>query len=246
MMYWDREEVMIRIRQLYRLRRDISYVGISKTYPLLLYAAHHYFSGWAGAVNSAGIDYNKVRRQVSWSRKRIKEELLSLYREGEDLSYNKFEKRHPKLLHAAQYHFGSWEKALSCLRIDYQKVRKVNNWSREKILETIRRFQSEGVDLSPKAMHKDGNGAVVSAAQFFYGSWREAISRAGLDYSRIRKREKWPRQRVIDTLKELRSKGMRLTTHALQKSGYGKLVNMANYYFSTWAEALEKAGISLS
>ena len=162
------------------------------------------------------------------------------------MSYNQFERRHPKLLHAAQYYFGSWEKALSCLRIDYHKVRKVNNWSREKILETIRRFQSEGVDLSPRAMHKDGNGAVVSAAQFFYGSWREAISRAGLDYNRIRKREKWPKQRVIETIKELQDKGVRLTTYALQKSGYGKLVNMANYYFSTWGEALEKAGISLS
>ena len=54
---------------------------------------------------------------------------------------------------------------------------------------------------------------------------REAIGRAGLDYSRIRKREKWPKQRVIEIIRELQGEGMRLTTHALQKSGYGKLVS---------------------
>jgi len=246
MMYWDREEVRLRIRQLYRLGRDISYVGVLETYPLLLFAAQHYFPNWGQAVVASGIDYGRVRRQEVWSRKRMREELMVLYKQAEDLSYNEFERRHPKLIHAALYHFGSWESAITSIGLDYQKVRKVKSWSRKKILESIRTLRNEGVDLSHRAMYKNGTGALASAAQFFYGSWREAISRAGLDYNQIRKREKWPKERVIETIKELQGEGMRLTTHALQKNGYVKLVSMAGYYFSTWAEALGKASISLS
>ena len=75
MLFWDREEVIIRIRQLYRSNKDISYTGVLKKYPLLLFAAVHYFANWGKAVTAAGIDYQKVRREQVWSRKRIKEEL---------------------------------------------------------------------------------------------------------------------------------------------------------------------------
>ena len=43
---WDSEEVKIRIKQLYRLGRDISYSGILAEHPHLLFAAVHYFRNW--------------------------------------------------------------------------------------------------------------------------------------------------------------------------------------------------------
>ncbi|MCK4308313.1 hypothetical protein KAW50_08820 [candidate division WOR-3 bacterium] len=181
---------MIRIKQLYRLNKDVSYTGIWENYPHLLFAAVHYFQNWGEAVRACGIDHNKVRRQKVWSKKRIKEELMRILKMKEEMSYNEFERRHPELFHAALYHFGSWENAISAIGMDYEKTRKANSWSREKILKTIRELQSKGVDLSYRAMYKNGDGPVVSASNFFFGSWREALLKTGIDYNGIRRREK--------------------------------------------------------
>ena len=132
MTFWDREEVMIRIKQLYRLNRDISYTGVFDEHPHLLFAAVHYFPNWGHAVTSSGIDYGKVRRHTVWSRKKVKKELMKLKKVGEELSYNEFERRHPELFHAAQYQFGNWENALSAIGIDYNKVKKPKKESRGK------------------------------------------------------------------------------------------------------------------
>lgn len=186
--FWDREEVKIRIKQLYRLNRDISYTGVLDEHPHLLFAAVHYFPNWGYAVTSCGIDYKKVRRQEVWSRKKVKKELMKLKKTGEDLSYNQFERRHSELFHAAQYHLGSWENALSVIGIDYNKVKKPKKqWSKEGITKEIKTLKDKGVDLSFRAMFRQGYGVVVSMGTFYYGSWRKAIESAGLDYSLIKK-----------------------------------------------------------
>ena len=246
MTFWDREEVKIRINQLYRLNRDISYTGVLDEHPHLLFAAVNYFRNWGHAVTSSGIDYSKVRRHEVWSRKRVKKELMKLQREGVELSYNEFERKHPELLHAAQYHYGNWKNALSVIGIDYKDVKKPREWTGEKIIEEIKTLKDKGVDLSWRAMFRQGYGAVVSASQFFYGSWRKAISRAGIDYSKIRKREVWSAQRVIETIKELHRRGIELSHMKLRKAGYGKLTSMGCYYFPNWGRAIEAAGFDYS
>ncbi len=195
MIYWDREEVTFRIRRLYETGRDISYSGVLDDYPRLLYAAVNYFTNWGEAVTAAGIDYRKVRRQNVWSRRRVKERLMKFRKEGEALSYNRFQKKHPKLFHAALYYFGSWEKALAVVGVDYGKVREAEIWTKEKITKAIRELAERGEDLSYRQMYRSGNGKVASAAIYFFGSWEESINKAGLDYGRIRKRRK-PRKSI--------------------------------------------------
>jgi len=104
---WDSEEVKIRIKQLYRLGRDVSYSGILAEHPHLLFAAVHYFRNWGHAVTACGIDYKKIRRHQVWSREKVIKELKK-HKEGTELSYNAFEKKYPKLFNAAQYYFGIW------------------------------------------------------------------------------------------------------------------------------------------
>ena len=62
---------------------------------------------------------------------------MKLQREGVELSYNEFERKHSELLHAAQYHFGSWQNALSAIGVDYKDVKKPKEWSKEGITEEI-------------------------------------------------------------------------------------------------------------
>lgn len=185
---WDREEVRIRIKQLYRLGRDISYSGVLEDYPHLVFAAVHYFRNWSHAVTACGIDYKKVRRNQVWNKKKITQKLIKHQAKGEDLSYNKFQKSHPGLFHAAQYQFGSWESALSSIGI--KKVRKSpgRTWSKKKVSSRIKELNRKGIDLSFRAMFKQGYGVVVSMGSFYCGSWRRAIEQAGLDYDKIKRR----------------------------------------------------------
>ena len=186
---WDREEVKIRIKQLYRQGKDISYSGILDNHPHLLFAAVHYFRNWGHAVVSCGINYEKIRRQRVWSREKIIKQLKKYKAEGAELSYNAFEKQDSKLFHAAQYQFGSWKRALSFIDVDYKKIRKWpgRTWSKKKITSKIKALKKKGVDLSLRAMFKQGYGTVVSMAAFYFGSWRRAIEQAGFDYNKIKK-----------------------------------------------------------
>lgn len=185
---WDREEVTIRIKQLYRLNKDISYTGVLRRYPLLLFAAVHYFPNWGKAVTASGIDYTKVRRQQVWSRKRIQGELMQYQKAKEPLNYNEFQRRHPKLLAASLYHFGGWKNALSAVGVNYQAVRKLERWNKKRVKTRIRTLKEKGVDLSWKAMFRQGYGVVVSMANYYYGSWSRAITKAGLNYRGIKKK----------------------------------------------------------
>ena len=83
---WDREEVKLRIKQLYRQGQDISYSAILDKHPHLLFAAVHYFPNWGQAVSLCGIDYKKVRRQRVWTRENIIKELKITMNKGEIIS----------------------------------------------------------------------------------------------------------------------------------------------------------------
>ena len=179
---WDQTEVMIRISQLYRQNRDISYSAVLENHMDLLGAAQHYFPNWGAAVTASGIDYSKVRRIESWSRDRIKKELISLNKQGEDLSRNAFERKHPSLLHAGVHYFGSWRNAITRIGLDYNKIKRPRGeWSKEKIIEEIRELKEKGVDLSWRAIRKQGYGPLQTMSNFYFGSWRRAITEAGLD-----------------------------------------------------------------
>jgi len=185
---WDREEVKERIQQLYRLGKDLSYVGVLKNYPRLLFAGVYYYKNWAIAVTSAGIDYSKVRKQEFWSKEKIINQLKKYKKEKQDFRYNEFGKRHPKLFHASCYHFGSWENACSVIGLNYKKIKKFTNWNREKIKKKIKYLYKKGIDISYRAMRDSGKGKLVSAGNFWFGNWGKAVCACGLCYAKIRKK----------------------------------------------------------
>ena len=185
---WDREEVIAQIKYRHSRSQDISYVGVLEEFPHLLFAAVHYFKNWGVAVTSAGIDYSKVRREKVWSKKRIIRLLKRYRKKGESFRYNEFERKHPKLFHAACYHLGSWKNALSVIGIDYRKVKKFTDWNREKIKRKIKSLHRKGFDLSYGAMRRNGYTSLVTAGCFYFNNWGKAIIASGLPYADIRRK----------------------------------------------------------
>ena len=83
---------------------------------------------------------------------------------------------------------------------------------------------------------------VYAAAERIFGSWGNAISACGLDYSKIRKYRVWDRERVLSTIHERYSAGESLTSKHVQN--HCKPLYMASiHHFKSWAEAIRTAGL---
>lgn len=71
--------------------------------------------------------------------------------------------------------------------LDYARIRKRRQWSRETIVRMIRRIHRDGGDLSWSGMQNGDHRAVVRAYPWYFRNWGAAIAAAGLDYEKIRK-----------------------------------------------------------
>lgn len=122
-----------------------------------------------------------------------------------------------------------------------------NRWTAEKIIATIRELHEQGVDLSPTGIRKT-HSALFSAARSksHFGSWRTAIQRAGLDYSKIKRGEQvWSRQKIVRALQRAYEQGEDLLSSRFKQRNK-KLYSAAcaRRYFGSWRKAIEAAGLA--
>lgn len=60
---WDKTKVISEILSLYETGEDLSITAAEKSHPHLVHSANTIFKGqWANAIESAGLDYDKIRR----------------------------------------------------------------------------------------------------------------------------------------------------------------------------------------
>ena len=59
---------------------------------------------------------------------------------------------------------------------------------------------------------------VYAAAEREFGSWKDAIEAAGLDYNSIKKYKSWTRQLVIEAIKEAHAKGEAINSKSAQNN----------------------------
>jgi len=181
-----------------------------------------------------------------WTKDKILAHIRSLRKKGEDLSYNRVANEKQGLLSAANYHFGSWKKAVEGAGINYDKeVRRIPKWTKERIVETIKSAYKTGVDLSwtNVSKHRDFSGMAYAAIRDTrFGSWDDALSAAGIAPSKVRRYESWNHEKIIDRIRERYRKGKELNSKTMQMEDC-KLFNAALKRHNGWDEALKAAGI---
>ena len=125
-------------------------------------------------------------------------------------------------------------------------------WSRELILERIRELSRQGSDLTPSQVGAQ-QGALVSAAERYFGNWPAAVREAGIDYERVREAgrqrrseriRKWSRERIVAEIRRLQRAGEDLSWGVMERK-YQPLCAAAvkRCYFGSWSAALAAAGI---
>ena len=128
----------------------------------------------------------------------------------------------------------------------------VRKWSPELIVERIRELHEQGSDLTPSDVNAR-QGALVSAAERYFGNWPAAVQAAGIDYSRVRESgrrrraeriRKWSRERIITEIERLHRAGEDLSWGVMERK-YQPLCAAAvkTCYFGSWSAALAAAGI---
>lgn len=182
-----------------------------------------------------------------WSKQSIGTEILRMHNAGEDLNYASIAQAQVALLRAATRYFGSWRIAVEFAGLDYEDIRKYKMWTRERILSRIRELNAEGVDLSWRHVSTQVDPQLAAAAtkQKHFGSWRNAIQSAGLNYGEIRRYREWDEQAVIDRLRALHAEGKDLNAKSMEELDI-TLITAARRRFESWDRALTAAGLDFN
>lgn len=179
-----------------------------------------------------------------WSRESIGLEIRRMFESGEDLNYANIAHDQVALLRAATRYFGSWRGAIEFAGLNYEDIRRYKSWSRGRILDRIRELYDQGEDLSWRHVSTKVDPQLAAAAtkRKHFGSWREAVAAAGLDYGLIRRYREWDESTIKDRLRELHDQGIDLNAKSMEEYDI-TLITAARRRYDSWDKALTAAGL---
>lgn len=188
---WTKEHILERIQELHKAGEDLSHSAAKRNHQYLVVVAinKRFFGSWRNAIAAAGIDYERVSKHEYWSKDRICERIRELYSQGESLSHEDAKRHHGALVSAASSprYFGSWGAAIRAAGIEYDTIRKINRWTREKIINTICDLHQQGQSVNNSNMRRLGYRGLMEAAcrAENFGSWADAVRSAGIEYDEV-------------------------------------------------------------
>ena len=248
---WSKAKIIEKIQELYKKGDDLSHEKIKSNNSALVSAARRHFGSWENAIQSAGVDYNKIRREERWSKEKILGKIRQIHLAGKDLSAKYSHDNYSSLHWAAGKYFGSWGNAITEAGLDYETINLYSKWSKQKIIDKILELYESGEKLNHAHVNKIYPALTAAALnKNHFGSWRKAVEAAGLDYEEIReaigikKTEEWSKEKIVDEILELYNSGEDLNANNMREANialYGAAVNKR--YFGSWKRAVEVAGL---
>ncbi len=183
-----------------------------------------------------------------WTREKLVETIRELHAAGVDLSPTAIQHTHSAMFSSARSrsHFGTWRAAVEAAGLDYDGIKRVRQrWSRDGILQQIRTHHNNGDDLLDpdfKTAHRDLY--LAASAHRYFGSWRRAITAAGLDHETMRESRIWTRARIIRTIQEMAAQNRPLSWGFIEVSCPGIYrAARRREHFGSWHAALVAAGV---
>jgi len=182
-------------------------------------------------------DDQKITEQIT-------EQIRELYNHDEDLSYSNMDRKHSALFRTAIRQFGSWRGAIEAAALPYDGIRRYKSWTSERIIKRIQELHKAGEDLSWRHISTEVDPQLAAAATRLnsFGSWRNAIESAGLDYDAIRRYKDWDEDRILEDLRSRQAQGQPLNAGEVCVSDTA-LITAARRTFGRGGGALEAAGL---
>lgn len=188
--YWTKERVISEIKKINQENGELSARYSSLKRGKLFKGALSCFGSWQNAIESADIDYTKILKRKEWIKQDILDEILKLHKQGMDISHKNIRQTRKDLIVAAENNFKSWAQAVNSSGIDYFKTVAINKnkfWTKEKIIEEIKKLYSSGNMLNSQSIQKSENRDLFDASKEKFGSWENAVNTSGLDYQKLSK-----------------------------------------------------------
>ncbi len=171
---WTPERVLDAIRDWHRRGAFVDGDRIDDTG--LMLAGNRRFGGWHRALVAAGVRSPDDRdaRRWKWPRRRIIEAIQDRYVRGRSLVAD-----HDKSLAGAAIRvFGSWHAALLAAGVPAgEKPRPRIQWTRDAVIRAILTRRDHGLSLTNVGA---SDSALACAAKRQFGSWRAALTAAGI------------------------------------------------------------------
>jgi hypothetical protein len=123
------EGILEEIRRLQTEGVDLSSKSMDESSNKLIATARRRFGNWGRALESAGINYDEIRRRKRWTKASVAEGILELKAQGVKLITPEVKKANPSLFAAAckKHFYGTWKKALkAALRLDTSRKVSAN------------------------------------------------------------------------------------------------------------------------
>jgi len=160
-------------------------------------------------------------------------------------------KKDPALYSAGCRLFGAWRNALTAAGLQYKEVMHKpqpsirKKWNRASIIEEIRGLNQLGAPLNSNHLQKN-NRLLYQAVVRHFGGLAQVVAAAGLDYSRIRKRNpmrSWTKNAVVAEIIRRNEEGLSIRRGIVYSHDPG-LYSAARRFFGTngWAKARSLAG----
>ncbi len=189
-----------------------------------------------------------MRRKSKWTEAGVISALRSFYggfvsggrRRGKPPS---LEIANPPLIGGARRVFGSLKAAMEAAGLPYPP-QAPSPWTKEAIVEALRRMHAQGKDLSLRGVTDRSNGSLLGPALHRFGSWRAAVEAAGIDYASVARVKEWHAEDVLEGLRDRHRKGLELGGGTLQHEDL-RLWAAAKRHFGSYEKARKAAGLPI-
>lgn len=149
---WTPESVLAAIRKRHRQRLTLRPSFVRKQDARLFEAGRNHFRTWKNAVEKAGFPYEDCLRG-QWTRAKTIRALQAYVRLKKVLVAHELKAHNRQLFNAVRNHFASLAAAALERQLPYRRANV--RWSREKVLDALRRRKRRGLCITNKAVKAD-------------------------------------------------------------------------------------------
>ena len=231
---YSREEILNQLRQHYSKNKDITYTSFKEdkeTCSARLIELR--FGSWKKALLEAGIHGRKKERM---SKENIIKQLQDHYLKNPEMSRKSFEvDKSVCSITTIKSKFGNWSNALAEARL--LLVRRIK-FTNEEIIEQLQKYYSKNYNIIEKNFSKDKDTCSAGTVIARFGTWENALKKAGLPNKRERIKKE-----ILRQLKQHYLKNPNITAKTFTEDEEMWSASMVADYFGTWTKALIEAEI---
>ena len=241
---WNSTAITREIRRLYRQRVDISYMAMCRRRQSLVSAANNYFGSYRQAVKTAGINYDEIRLKPRWNPERIIRQIQKAHKNGQDLRWMAVLASRDELSCAAKAairKYKNWSKALVAAGLDPDEVSDYRHWAPKAIIRELKTRKRAGHPINSGAIQNEVPGLYRAAVRHF-GSYSQALVRAGFNPDAISRRRRWSAKLVRETIRQLHRENGPLTHSMVRELDCGVL-RAARMHYGSLRLAIKAAGL---